>query len=204
MLELAVTATLLWSISLGSNEGIEYSPGASLHLSHPVTDYGFYGWGQAEWGKVRLLGQNVASMPSAQLGVGYSHDIQPRLSLHVEAGFSYPVSRPDRVIAQEVVYTYLVGRHQSEWRPIPVFPEFPYDQDSYETTWEVDWAPVIKFGATFEVTEDLLIQANYRYYRPEVLLEIYDEESRNNGRGWWQEYQQLNANTVEVGVSWRF
>ena len=203
---IAVTASVLLGQSIGTNEPIDYRETISVHISHDLSDSfkGFYPWGSIDYGKGFLLGQSVSDLATFAGGVGYRSSISDRIEFRAEGGVAWPLHRSDHEIQQEIVYTYLVGRHESEFRPIPVYPTGPYDQDSYETNWQVDHGFYMRIGLTFEATEDLSVGLYYKYFQPRGLLEIWDEEGRAAGGGWWQEYRTIDMSQVQLGLGWRF
>lgn len=201
---IALTVAVLMGQSTGTNEPIDYRETASAYINQDIGS-GFHAWGSAEYGQGYLVGQSVSDFLTGSVGIGYSYSLQPRLKLRAEAGVGYPLSRNDHAIQQEVAYTYLVGRHRvDDSRPVPVETRYPYDQESYETTLHYDYGAVIRLGVEFEATDNLSVFVFYKYFHPKTLIEIYDQEARDAGLGWWQEYRSTDMSTIQVGVGWRF
>lgn len=200
---IALTVAVLMGQSTGTNEPIDYRETAGAYINQSI-GAGFHGWASAEYGQGYLVGQSVSDFLTGSVGLGYSHRIADRLNLLAEAGVGYPLSRNDHGIQQEVAYTYLVGRHESEWRPVPVTVDRPYGQSTYETTLHYDYGAVIRLGVEFEATDNLSVFVFYKYFHPKTLIEIYDQDAKDNGGGWWQEYRSTDMSTVQVGIGWRF
>jgi hypothetical protein len=203
--EFALTVALLMGQTIGTNEPIDYREAGSVHIQHRDDRLGgFYPWASGDIGQGYLLGQSVSDFATVAGGVGYSHSLGQRLKFRAEAGMAYPIHRSNHAIQQEVVYTYLVGRHESEFRPVPVSPTRPYDQDSYETTWHVDYGAYARVGLEFEAGKHLRVLMYYKYFQPKGLFEIWDEEAKANGGGWWQEYRTIDMSTIQLGIGWEF
>ena len=203
--EFALTVALLMGQTTGTNEPIDYRETASVHISHDFDNTGgFYPWISGDIGKGYLLGQSVSDFATVAGGVGYTHGLSDRINFRAEAGIAYPIHRSNQDIQQEVVYTYLVGRHESEFRPLPVYPEGPYDQDSYETTWHVDYGAYLRLGFSMAVTDAISVEVHYKFFQPKGTLEIWDEETRAAGGGWWQEYRTIDMSTIQLGIGWEF
>ena len=205
---IALTVAVLMGQSTGTNEPIDYRETASVYARQTIytTDDagGFHAWASGDYGQGYLLGQSVSDYFTGSVGLGYGYSLTDKLELRVEAGVGYPLARNNHEIQQEVAYTYLVGRHESEWRPVPVTVERPYGQDTYATTLHYDYGAVIRLGAEFEVTDNLSVLVNFKYFHPKTLIEIYDQEAKDNGGGWWQEYRSTDMSTIQVGLGWRF
>ena len=203
--ELALTVSVLMGQTIGTNEPIDYRETASVHIEQQFDELGgFYPWASGEYGQGYLVGQSVSDIGTLAGGLGYKHSLSERVNFRAEGGIAYPIHRSNHDIQQEVVYTYLVGRHESTYRPIPVYPTGPYDQSSYETNWHIDYGAYLRVGLEFEATEHLRVRLYYKYFQPKGTLEIWDAESRANGGGWWQEYRTIDMSTIQLGIGWEF
>jgi hypothetical protein len=164
-----------------------------------------YVWGSYNKQKLSLLGQDMGDNTTAAAGIGFEAPILPKLSLFAEAGYGWYSLDADRTVQQETVFTYLVDRHNvHESRPIPVTVNGPYDQDSYETTFELSDGLIGRVGVTYHVTSYIKLDVAYRHQRMDTLYEIYDKESRAAGGGWWQERTVIDASAIEMRLNWRF
>jgi opacity protein-like surface antigen len=202
MLEaLALTIGLNLNGAVGSDENISYkeSPSIKLELGNKL-----YGWGEFSKGSNYILGQKVSSSYVFGAGVGYNFEITPKTYWFLEGGIGYPLNVNNRLIQQEVTYTYLVGRHNvDESRPVPV-PNTPYDQEAYSSDWDIDYGLVARTGLKYSFTENFGISASYKYFNPRGYIAIWDEELRNAGGGWWEENVSVNMNVVELGLHYKF
>jgi hypothetical protein len=164
-----------------------------------------YAWGSYGKQGISLLGQDMGDNSTLAAGLGFEAPILPKVSLFAEVGHGWNYTDADMKVQQETVFTYLVDRHGvHESRPIPVTVNGPYDQDSYETTYEISDGLIGRFGATFHATEHIKLDVAYRHQRMNTLYEIYDLESRAAGGGWWQERTVIDASAIEMRVNWRF
>lgn len=202
MIELALAVGLFIQQPVKPTETIDYREPFSIRVE--LMDSKIYPWVSIGKGSITMYGQGLSSVYNVGVGVGYRIPLTNKITLRAEAGAAYPIMKTNHVIQQEVAYTYLVDRHESEWRPIPVTPQGPYEQESYGTTWEVEPSAVIRVGADFELTTHLTLSFNLRFQNPKALIEIYDHEAKANGGGWWQEFSHVNQHTAELGLTWRF
>lgn len=200
MFGLLLSISMLVTQPLGPSEGLDYREPASLKIE---LETDFYPWASLGYGRSYILGQKVSTVYNIGVGAGYRFPVTDRITLKAEIGVAYPIMSSKLVIQQEIAYTYLVARHESEWRPIPVKPERPYDQDSYGTTWKLNYGALIRLGADFKINDRWSVAISYRYFNPDGLLEIYAPEAKPNG-GWWQEFVRVNMNAVEAGITWHF
>lgn len=155
-------------------------------------------WGSYADTRNFVLGQRMSDNDVFMGGVGYQFEISEGLRVELGAGWGEVEHTNDLNNQQEIAYTYLVGRHNVANRPIPVTTNYPYDQVSYATTWEIEGAPVIKFGVEKDIGKNFSVGIQARYFAPRTLIEIYDEEQRASGGGWWREYDAINASAIEV------
>ena len=210
-MELLATVAVLLGQSTGTNEPLDYRETVNAYISHELplgSPREFYAWGNLSYGQGYLVGQSVSDLFTASGGVGYEHGLTERINFRAEAGLAYPIHRTDHAIQQEVLYTYLVDRHAVDpSRPVPVTTLYPYDQESYESEFHIDYGTVLSVGLEFEVTEKVRVYAKYKYFHPKAVLEIWDEElsARGNGTGgWWQEYRSIDMSTFQLGIGWEF
>lgn len=204
-MELLATVAVLLGQSTGTNEPLDYRETASVHLEHQIGTSPFYPWASVDYGQGYLVGQSVSDLLTVAGGVGYQHVLGRGISFKAEAGVAYPLHRTDHAIQQEVLYTYTVGRHAvDDSRPVPVDTRYPYDQESYESEFHIDYGAYARVGLEFEATESIRVYVYYKYFHPKAVLEIWDEEARAAGGGWWQEYRSIDMSTVQLGIGWEF
>jgi hypothetical protein len=189
----------------GTDNTFETKPEPSLNLKLSHDDLPVYAWASVGKGRLYTLGQRVSQGSSVSLGLGLAQPLTPKLSAFAEAGYRFLDYSHSDTIQQEVAFTYLVDRHHvHESRPIPVTVNGPYDQDSYETTFELSDSPLARVGLTWHLTDHLSVDASYRFHRIPLLIEIYDEERRANGGGWWMEKTHIRNNALEMRLNWEF
>jgi hypothetical protein len=194
---------MILSFPMGSPDihNVYESPGVFGRVgSGPV-----YVWGSYKKQSMSLLGQDMGDNSTLAAGLGFEAPILPKVSLFAEAGYGWYSLDADKTVQQETVFTYLVDRHNvHESRPIPVKVRHPYDQDSYETTFELSDGLIGRVGVTYHVTSNVKLDIAYRHQRMDTLYEVYDKESRAAGGGWWQERTVIDASAIEMRLNWRF
>jgi hypothetical protein len=182
----------------GDSDIIDFRERVAFHLKAHDSESPVYAWGSYTRKNNYVLGQKISVVDSPSLGVGIKYCLSPTLRLFGEIGYSFN-NQDNRIVPQqEVVYTYLVGRHNVFNRPIPVNVTRPYDQDSYATKYEIDNSVVTKLGIEYQVNDWFSVNATYKYDRMDVLFELYDEEQRAAGLGYWMEDGTLDASAIEV------
>ena len=197
---------LTLSVALGysqytDEEGPEPEAHFKVEVGHEESPlYAFGGYEQLD---NRILGQALGELDIFSVGLGARKNIGDFFAFG-EIGYGLVDNAANMVIQQEIVYTELVGRHERPFRPIPVFPQGPYDQDSYETVYEVDDGILGAIGVGYQPTESLSFTMAYRPFYVREHMEIYDEETRASGGGWWQESRSLDLSSWQLSARWTF
>jgi hypothetical protein len=195
---LALQAGVSVNIPTGDSDIIDFREDAAVHLKVHNSESPVYAWGSYTRKNNYVLGQKLSIVDSPSLGLGVKYNLSPTLRLFGEVGYSFN-NQDNRIVPQqEVVYTYLVGRHNVFNRPVPVNLIGPYDQDSYATTYDISNSVVAKLGIEYQVNDWFSVNATYKYDRMEVLFELYDEEQRAGGGGYWMEDETQDASAVEI------
>jgi opacity protein-like surface antigen len=155
-----------------------------------------YLWAGTEQPGLRLLGQGMgtATVDSAGLGFRRSWD---GLTVFAEAGYGRVDFRGDARQQQEVNYTYLVGRHNVEGRPVPVECARP---GCFETEHTIDDALMGRVGLEYDAAPHVKLTASYRWMRADEYLAIWDAERHAAGKGWWEEHVQRDFGAFEIGA----
>lgn len=193
------------SQQLGPEDEINYRESYFLSTKIGTDSMPLYIWGDASKGSNYILGQKISSVVNVGAGLGYRYDFDNNVFyLFAEAGVGYPIKTDNYNIMQEVTYTYLVRHHNVEGRPIPVDIQYPYDQDSYSTSWDIDYGAIMKVGFGWRATEHTRINVDYKYFNPRGKLELYDPVRREAGYGYWEEFVNVNMNTLEMSLLWEF
>jgi len=194
---------LIMSFPMGSPDihNVSESPGAYGRIGlGPV-----YAWGSYGSQSVSLLGQGIGDNTTIATGLGFTAPVLPKISLFAEVGQAWYSLEADEKIQQETVFTYLVDRHNvHESRPVPVAISGNYDQESYETTFDIKDGLIARIGATYHVNDHVKLDLAYRHQRMDTLYEIYDQESRAAGFGFWLEDTTIDASAIELRLNWRF
>ena len=173
-----------------------------LQVAHE--DSPVYLWTGYENVGIRMLGQEIARTAIFSLGVGAEKDIGD-FFVFGEIGYGLLKSSVNKVRQQEVIYTELVSRHNVFNRPVPLDLRGPYDQDSYETIWEIHEGFLGKLGVGYHFGSHVNVTLAYRPFFVREHIEIWDEERRNAGKpGWWQESRNRNLSSIELGLSYEF
>lgn len=199
---------LTLSLSLGTSLYTEDAPYASepeyhlgLRVGHEETP--LYLWGQYEDLSVRILGQGVGDSSIASFGLGARKSIGD-FFVFGEIGYGVIDEGANKTIQQEVVYTDLLMNHRVDGRPAPVLLENDYDQDSYDTVWELDDGFLGAVGVGYQYGPVSLSVA-YRPFYAREHIELRDEDWRElTGGGWWQESRSRDLSSWQLSVGWTF
>lgn len=182
----------------GDSDVTDFREILGYHIKLQAEEKPAYLWGSWTEQENFIHGQGVSDITSNAGGFGVKYEVFPDITAYGELGYSVNNQTNDDVIQQEVIYTYLVDRHEVFGRPVPVNLTGPYDQDSYETTYTVEGSVIGKLGVEYRVSRWFSVGAAYRFNRIEAKMELWDEELRGNGGGWWMERQTLDAGAFEV------
>lgn len=182
----------------GDSDVVDFREIESYHLKLHKDEMPAYLWASNTEQENFVLGQGISTIDANAFGFGLKHKVSPKVTVFGEIGYSLNNETNDVVIQQEVIYTYLVDRHNVFNRPVPVEVNRPYDQESYETTYTIENSFMAKIGVEYSVTDWFSVGAAYRFNRMEAKFELYDQERRDAGQGYWEERQTLDAGAFEV------
>ena len=198
-------SALTLAIAMGMNnyQG-EEAPAPYFKMEVGHEEKPVYLFGQYEQNKWRMLGQSIGDGYIASAGVGFQHRLSPQLKLFGEVGYGYVDQGPRIKIQQEIIYTELLGRHRVDYRPAPVYPTGNYDQNSYETKWEVSDGILGAVGLKYEASNGFNMSVAYRPFMVEEHIEMWDVERRAAGRGYWQETRSKNLSAFQLSIGWTF
>jgi len=202
MVELAIGVLLNSPINVNDTFSLDNRLGVSLELHESG---GSYIW--ADYipnNELRLLGQRLSEIDNFNAGLGYSVELNNKVNLFMEAGWSHLAVNTKEVIKQEVTYTYLVSRHNVYNRPVPVPVSVPYDQTSYGSEWSLQDGFTFKVGAEVELNKDWSLSASYVILNPEYNISIWDPATIDIGGGYWTETNDLNMNSFEMRLEYKF
>ena len=157
-----------------------------------------YLWGSYEDTKLRMIGQPIGDGVIIGLGAGYRYEFNDDLYVFGEVGYGQIEQGNRDVIQQEVVYTELVDRHNVHNRPVPLNLTGPYDQDSYETEWELKGGLMAALGVGYRFNDWSAVELAYRPFIVDEHIEVYDEQIVANGGGWWQETRSKDLSAFQV------
>jgi hypothetical protein len=195
---------LALTVGLNSSQYLDQSdPEVSFKVALAHEDVPLYLWGGFEEVGVRILGQPLSDTEVLSVGIGARKTIGD-FFIFGEVGYGFLNSEVNLMVQQEVIYSELVHNHESEYRPVPVSPTGPYDQDSYETSWVMKDNVMGRLGVGFKVTEGLSLEFAYRPFFVKEHIELWDGENREAGRGWWEESRNRNLSSFELGISYTF
>jgi len=188
---------------LNDNAVFNFKDRGGIHLQVEKNDW--FLWSGYNYNTTsRLLGQTVSKNDIYSFGVGWQKEISKGIKFTLGAGYGIMDVKPDTNNVAEVSYTYLVSRHNVYNRPIPVNVISPYDQVSYASTWEISNELMYRVGVEFDVSDNVSLSAGYRLFSPTAKIEIYDEEQRASGGGYWTERVEMNMNVFEIKMSYQF
>jgi opacity protein-like surface antigen len=190
--------------SVGVNQSIytdesssEWSFGGQI--GHELTPV--YLWTSYEGPRVKILGQPMGDTDLFSVGLGASQELSEGLSVFVEGGYSFVDLASNDSVVDEVVYTYLVDRHGSGERRVPV--PCAYNPGCYEGSYEVDDGFMARIGAQWQVADHVAIRGAYKwaYFDQEMTMRSLDWQE---GQGYWREDNTLNLSSFELGIWYTF
>ena len=194
-----------FAIALGFAQYLDTSePEPTIRLEVAPKESPVYVWGQYEELTTRMVGQRLGNSSITSFGLGVKHHFDKKLYVFGELGYGIVDEGSQDIVQQEVVYTLLVDHHLQPFRPLPVYPTGPYDQDSYETLWEVEDSILGSIGIGYQAWDNVAFTVAYRPFYAKETVELWDADSRANGGGWWQESNSRNYSSVEFKIKWSF
>jgi hypothetical protein len=161
-----------------------------------------YTWGSYEGLDTRILGQSLSAVDSMSIGIG-GRSVVGKFVAFAELGYSFLDTKDVERVRDEVVYTTLVHNHASEFRPIPVNPTGPYDQDSYETSYDISNGMLGRIGIGYKY-KDFTLSMSYKVQYVDERIELWDEGQRAKGLGYWRETNTRNLSAFEIGLQYEF
>jgi hypothetical protein len=195
---------LALTVGLNHSQYLDQSyPEQTFKVSLEHEDYPVYVWGGYEELGIRILGQGIGDSSISSVGLGARKTIGD-FFVFGEVGYGFIDEGANHTIQQEIVYTTLVHNHESEWRPVPVNVTRPYDQSTYETSWELEDGIMGRLGVGYELGKDFKVTLAYRPFFVKEFIQMWDVERRAAGRGWWQEGRNRDLSSFEVGISYTF
>lgn len=201
-------SSLVLSVALGVSQYTEDYPYATeseytVGLRVGLEDNPLYVWGHYEEPKIRTLGQPMGDSSIISFGLGARKNVGD-FFVFGELGYGVIDEGARETIQQEIVYTDLLRNHRVDFRPAPVRVDRDYQQDSYETLWELDDGFLGKVGVGYQ-WGDVGLSVGYRAFYVDEHVELWDEETRArpNG-GYWQESRSRDLSAWEFKASWTF
>jgi len=80
----------------------------------------------------------------------------------------------------------------------------PYDQTSYGSEWSLQDGFTFKVGTEVELNKDWSLSASYVILNPEYNISIWDPATIDIGGGYWTETNDLNMNSFEMRLEYKF
>lgn len=198
MLEFVLSAIFNQPINEVSEFNFEPRVGFHAELVHNTNAYL---WASNVPGAgVRILGQGISHMDNYGVGIGYKAHVTNNLNIFIEYGVDNVGLSTDDDVKQEVVYTYLVGRHNVYGRPVPVIN--PHDQTSFTTSWDIDDAATFRVGAEYEIDNNWSVSAAYKFFSPKATMTLKDPIIA--GGGYWTETNRLNMDAFVFRLNYKF
>ena len=202
----SLTALTL-SLALGYNQytdeqGPEPEYSFKVQVGHVDTPlYLFGGW---EDPTVRMLGQGIGKAEIFSVGVGAKKELGDGFFVFGEVGYGKIEQEHRLRIQQEVVYTELVGNHNVYKRPVPVTLTGPYDQDSYETSWELDDGILGAIGVGYQFNPHLSLTGAYRPFYVAEYIHMANPGAKEAGKGYWEEHRSRDLSTFQFHIVYIF
>jgi hypothetical protein len=239
-------STLTLSLGLGINSNLAFQndfkvegrPGYHLKLEHDPSDFSV--WASYYRKEHKVLGQPLWKTGLIAAGVGYDIDITNNLEINVGVGVGvftganvqqvnsgqsregYP--QAGDAIVGEVAFTYLVGRHQVDGRPVPL-PEDSYQNfnQAYGSGWQ-HRSPEFygRIGITYKLSDQWELGTQVNIFNPNTNMWIARSEISSDviqygvkapnfnpcvykgGCGWWTEDLTWDMNSVEFTINYRW
>jgi hypothetical protein len=233
------------SLGLGINSDIQTSDvfstkgraGYHLKLEHDPSDFSL--WGSYYNKEHYAVGQPIFKSGTWVAGLGYDIDVSDKVEINLGlgvAGFTnanvqqVSSNGPDTVfpegvaIVGEAAFTYLVGRHNVEGRPIPIPPEQyeNYNQD-YGSGWKHRSPEFFgRIGLSYNLSSQWEVAAQFNIFNPkstmwisktEIAQDIIDYGLKapnfnpcqyESGCGFWVEDRTWGMNSFELTLSYQW
>jgi hypothetical protein len=178
----------------------DWVPEIAYMISVGHEDWPVYAVAHYETLTPSILGQSMAEVDALSLGLG-ARKKWDDFSFFAETGVALlDVSNYD-VVVNEISYTQLVGNHYVGERRIPGLGDSYHDHSS---SYELDDGLFFRVGVGYDLTDHLTVTAAYRALLVDQELQVWDEERRARGGGYWREDTTKDFNSVQVGVQWAF
>lgn len=165
---------------------------------------------------VYVLGQRMHRDTNPSIGVGYTFPVTTRFNVYAEAGYKFRGDGYYPFANSEIAYTYLVGRHNVEGRPIPLDlgPNGNADVFEHGYTYDIDNSVMFNVGIEADITDSLSMRFGYTVERADVLWEIYEPERKQEWDstggdctkqcGYWMEYDVLRSDGFTFSLQYSF
>ena len=200
-------SSLALAISLGYQQYTDEegpTPEPLFRVSVRPEDKPYYLWGQYEELKTRILGQPVGDTDIVSIGIGARKNLDD-FFVFAELGYGFVDEGARETIQQEIIYTDLLRNHRVDGRPAPVYLTNDYDQDSYDTVWELHGGLLGEVGVGYMVSDNLSLTASYRPFYVKEHIELRDPDwMAENGMGYWQETRSRDFSSISFRVGWEF
>lgn len=146
-----------------------------------------------------MLTQSVGDLSILAAGVGYRHRLSDTLGLYIDAGYAKTdQSYRDRIIKEATWFSFAPIFLPAHW-----LPDENYLQENLEFQNDFDAAPMLRIGTRIEVTERLVADVSYRYFKPKQFMSIKNPDLAEQS-GWWEGTFTRDLSTINVGLSWSF
>ena len=181
-------------VTANSYDTLEPTYSYNLKAGGPV-----YAWASYEDQTTRILGQGLSDIGIISAGVGVARDFG-KFSVFGEVGYAVLDSTDKDTIRDEIIYTTLVNNHGV--RPIPSGD--PERDPKAHTSYSLDNGWVGRLGVSYALTEALSTSLAYRVLSVSEHYELWDEDNRAAGKGWWQESHGRDLSAFEFGINYEF
>jgi len=175
-------------------------------LSYKVTagTPSVYLWGSADTNETGLLGQPFSKNDMLSFGLG-ARKQWGDFSSYLELGYAEVDQSTHQVIQQEVVYTQLVNNHYVYNRPVPIVLGGPYDQQSYDTTYDISGGLMGRLGVTYNLSDQWGVTVAYRFFEPEAYYSMTGVSILDAGEtARWEENTKVDMSAIELGIEWKW
>lgn len=181
------------------------SPAGTLEVRGSVDSLPGYVVLSYETPSIQMIGQSLGDAKIATAGIGFNFQQTHSLSWFTEIGYASVIDwESDYGVQQEVIFTELVKKHYVHNHPIPLQLTDFYDQDSYRTSYSLGGGPFGRVGVHWDITEHINARLSYRYLMVDESYDMWDEELRARGRGWWQDRTNLDLSAWSFTIGANF
>jgi len=156
-------------------------------------------WGNTDAHSTSILGQQIFESEITTLGLGVRYPFKDDFEVYIEVGEADLDSEYSPNAGAEVAYTFLVGRHAVEGRPVPV-PCARYRAGCYDSDWNLEQeTPYATIGVAWAPVDHIKVQMSYRFMNPSYDVYIKKPDWKE-GEGYWRESNNIDMGSANATI----